>query len=127
MEMVPECADTIRMAHDSMGCWIALQDKWHSASPETKNRIMHYSRWCWNQAGAVATAVSCAFIEHVTEDETEWPLFRRWYDSDTIRGLMPLWKYNHGDDAEGFMNRLLGQNEKGRTTPRTLRRVPRRK
>ncbi|MCX7009273.1 MAG: hypothetical protein NTY53_18845 [Kiritimatiellaeota bacterium] len=97
----------IRQSSNSMACWIELESLWPEATTSTQKNIMEYSHWCWNQGGDVATAAACAFIEHVTEREENWPLFLQWYDDNAIRALMPLWQYNYRDQADAFMNRLL--------------------
>ena len=107
MRMVPECAALIGKSSNDMACWLELHFAWPEASLATRNKIMKYSRWCWDQGGYVASSVECAFIEHITEDEEHWPLFFRCYDDNAIRAMMPLWEYNYRDRAQAFVSRLL--------------------
>jgi len=110
-----------------MSCWVELELVWHDASIPTKLHILHYSRWCLDQGGDVLKAVSCAFIEHVVEHSEDLPLFRAWYDDETIKNLMPLWIYNYREKANRFVSRLLAITAAEKSQPEILKKRSRKK
>ena len=109
LEVAPQCGEVIRLAPNAMSAWIALNDCWPDLDAIGRDALMRYSRWCLDQCGAVSTAVQCAFIEHVTEDEANWSVFRQHYKPADIMALMPLWAYCHKANAPAFASRLCGR------------------
>jgi hypothetical protein len=111
METIPELSEVIRKVRDSMALWIELHliyEHEATTSSDLGERIMQFAHWCFEQPGvrysdAVYQSVTCAFIEHVVEDRSNWPLFRKYFSKADVEALRPLWEYNFHEKARDFI------------------------
>ena len=106
VETIPEQAELIRLASNAMDMWIKLAQAWADCTDETKLKILRYSKWCVSQGGDVYNAATCAFIEHVVEEKSNWTVFKKVFSVSDIRGLNEVWKYRFGKESEDFLREI---------------------
>ena len=105
LELLPELNEPISEADNLMALWIGLQFEFADAydppgRPDLIRRIYEFAWWCFEQEQTekddLASAVACAFLEHIPEHHKARLDMPRWFTREEVLAMRGIFSYHLG-------------------------------